>query len=80
MTYLKYKDYLGSVEFDGARMTLRGKLLFITDLVTFETVSVPEIQKEFEAAVDDYLQTCAALGREPHKTFSDIFNVCIEPK
>ena len=55
MTYLKYKDYLGSVEFDGARMTLRGKLLFITDLVTYEAASAPDLYKEFEVAVDDYL-------------------------
>jgi predicted HicB family RNase H-like nuclease len=31
---------------------------------------VPELRKEFEAAVDDYIETCRALGRpaqSPHE-------------
>ena len=80
MNKLKYKDYQGSVEFDGDRLVLRGKILFITDLVTYESPTAEGLKQEFEAAVDDYLDTCKALGRAPLKTFSGTFNVRIEPE
>ena len=79
MNKLKYKDYQGSVEFDSDRMVLRGKILFITDLVTYESPTAQGLKEEFEAAVDDYLATCEALGRDPVKAFSGAFNVRIEP-
>lgn len=79
MNKLKFKDYQGSVEFDSDRMVLRGKILFITDLVTYESPTAAGLQQEFEAAVDDYLETCKALGREPVKAFTGTFNVRIEP-
>ena len=36
------------------RSVCRGKILFIDDLVTYEAASPATLQKEFEAAVDDY--------------------------
>lgn len=44
-----------------------GKLLYINDLVTFESESVSEIQKSFEDAVDDYIEFCKECGKEPEK-------------
>ena len=79
MNKLKYKDYQGSVEFDADRLVLRGKILFITDLVTYEANDAKGLKQEFETSVDDYIETCRSLGREPKKAFSGIFNVRIEP-
>lgn len=59
------------------RGVCRGKILFINDLVTYETSQPSELQKEFEAAVDDYLETCAELRREPQKSLKGQFNVRI---
>jgi predicted HicB family RNase H-like nuclease len=58
MDILKYKDYEGTAELDMARRVCRGKILFIDDLVTYEAASPAELQTEFEAAVDDYIDTC----------------------
>lgn len=79
MNKLKYKDYQGSVEFDEDRTVLRGKILFINDLVTYESETAAGLRKGFEAAVDDYLETCKQLGRDPAKAFSGVFNVRVEP-
>jgi predicted HicB family RNase H-like nuclease len=79
MNKLKYKDYQGSVELDTDRLVLRGKILFITDLVTYEADDPKGLKQEFEASVDDYIETCRILGREPKKEFSGVFNVRIEP-
>ena len=79
MDILKYKDYEGTAELDMAREICRGKILFIDDLVTYEAASPAELQREFEAAVDDYLETCLTLEREPQKPLKGQFNVRIPP-
>lgn len=74
-----YKDYVGSIDVDMERRVLHGKILFIRDLVTFEAKDPDGLQREFEAAVDDYLDTCLELGRDPMKPMSGSFNVRIDP-
>ncbi len=61
MNILKYKNYEGTAERDLERSVCRGKILFIDDLVTYEAQFSAQLQAEFEAAVDDYLATCAEL-------------------
>lgn len=80
MGIIEYKGYHGQVEFDEERLVLTGKILFINDLVTFEASDGPSIKAEFEAAVDDYLDTCASLGRSPQKPFNGQFNVRLGPE
>jgi len=61
------------------RRVCQGHVLFIDDLVTYEA-NVPDLlQQEFEAAVDDYLETCAQLGKEPQRPFKGLFNVRVPP-
>ncbi len=74
---LKHKGFTGSVDIDLDDMSLRGKILFISDLVTYEASTVKEINAEFCAAVEDYLDTCRQLDREPMKPCSGTFNVRI---
>lgn len=79
MQTLSYKDYEGTAELDMERGVCRGKLLFIDDLITYESDSPKSLQAEFEAAVDDYIETCAELGRQPKKPLKGMFNVRIPP-
>lgn len=79
MIELKYKNYIGSAEIDLDDNTLRGKLLFIRDLVTYEANSPAELKNEFEAAIDEYLDDCVAIEKEPDKPFKGVFNVRIRP-
>ncbi|MDY0221695.1 MAG: type II toxin-antitoxin system HicB family antitoxin [Desulfobacterium sp.] len=73
--HLKYNNYCGSVEFNSEDRCLFGKILFINDLVTYEAESLPDLEKEFKIAVDEYLETCKALGLPPEKSYSGSFNV-----
>lgn len=75
----KYKTYRGSIEPDLENGVLYGKILFIADLVTYEADSLRELENEFKAAVDDYLETCRAIGKDPAQSFSGTFNVRIGP-
>ena len=79
MDILKYKEYEGTAELDMARGVCRGKLLFIDDLVTYESATPQGLQHEFEAAVEDYLQTCAQIEKEPQRPFRGLFNVRVPP-
>jgi len=75
MDILKYNDYEGTAELDMSRNVCRGKILFIDDLVTYEASTPADLQSAFEAAVDDYRETCAALNKMPCRPFRGMFNV-----
>lgn len=75
MKLLKYKGYFGSFEASIEDNYLFGKLEFIRSLVTFEGVTVKELEDAFKGAVDSYLDTCKAENLEPEKPLKGNFNV-----
>jgi predicted HicB family RNase H-like nuclease len=74
---LEYKGYYANLHFSSEDEVFYGKLLGIDDLVNFEGASVKELKKAFHEAVEDYLETCKELGKEPNKTYKGTFNVRI---
>lgn len=74
---LEYKGFQGSVDFEAETDVMYGKILHINDLVTYEADSPKELRLAFEESVDDYIDTCKALGVEPEKPFSGSFNIRI---
>ena len=76
---LEYKDYLGTVEYSSADKILYGQILGINGLVSYEGRSIESLQKDFEEAVDDYLDMCREQGIAPQKTYKGTFNVRISP-
>jgi predicted HicB family RNase H-like nuclease len=73
----EYNGYLGSAEISIEDSCAHGKILFINDVVTYESDSVKELEAEFRLAVDDYLETCIEIDKEPDKTMKGTFNVRI---
>ncbi|MDB5192256.1 MAG: HicB family protein [Segetibacter sp.] len=74
---LQYNGYCAIVAFSNADDVFFGKIIGINDLVTFEGESVAELKQAFKEAVDDYLETCAELGKTPDKAYKGVFNVRI---
>jgi predicted HicB family RNase H-like nuclease len=74
---LEYNGYYASLHFSSEDEVFYGKLLGIDDLVNFEGASVKELKKAFHESVEDYLETCKELGKEPNKTYKGTFNVRI---
>lgn len=72
---LTHKGYIGSVQYSPEDEVFHGRIEAITDLVTFEADSAKQLRQEFEAAVDDYLETCQQVGKTLDKTFKGVFNV-----
>ncbi len=77
---LRYKDFVGTVQYNADDKVFHGKLAFITDLVTFEGTSVSELETAFVEAVDDYLELCETVGKKPEKSFTGSFNVRMKPE
>ena len=79
-THFEYKGYLGSAEVDPEGCVLVGKLLFIRDIITYSALTVPELERAFREAVDDYLRSCADSGDEPDLPLKGSFNVRVGPE
>ena len=74
---LQYKGYYANVQFSAEDEVFFGKILGINDVVLFEGTTVKKLKAAFKEAVDDYLQTCEELKKEPEKTYKGSFNVRI---
>lgn len=79
MNVLNYKGYQAKIEFDAGLNVLTGTVLNLSDVVVFQCTEISKVQQEFEAAVDDYFETCEAIGKKPEKAFSGSFNIRIGP-
>ena len=72
---MKYKGFWGSCEVSFEDGVLHGKIECINDLVTYEATTPVELTKAFHESVEDYLETCEMLNKEPNKTMSGSFNI-----
>ena len=79
MKLLSYKGYTARVEFDGRDNLLIGHVNDISDIIGFHGESVSELRAAFEEAVDDYLEACAKLQREPDKPASGKLMLRVDP-
>lgn len=77
---MEYRGYCTKIEFDAEAKILHGKIEGINDLVTFECEDAAQIEAEFHTAVDDYLDFCQEVGKQPEKEYRGLFNVRIKPE
>ena len=56
---------------------MRGKIEGINDFVNFEIASIGSVVKDFHDAVDDYLDFCREVGKEPEREYKGVFYVRI---
>ncbi|MBD9498568.1 type II toxin-antitoxin system HicB family antitoxin [Ensifer adhaerens] len=70
MNTMTYNGYHARIEFDAEDELFVGKIAGISDVVGFHGDSVSELKKAFHEAVDDYLETCKSIGKEPQRPYS----------
>lgn len=68
----KYKGYEAHIEYDDEDNIYVGKLSRIKDLIIFEGETITEFEEMFKQAVDNYLEFCAEIGKEPDKPQSEV--------
>lgn len=79
MNTMTHKGYTARIEFSEADECFVGHIAGIRDVVGFHGDSVIELRAAFAEAVDDYLETCAKLGRSPQKPYSGKVLLRLDP-
>ena len=67
---MTYKGYAARIDYDDADGIFTGRIAGIRDGVGFHADSVDGLRDAFHAAVEDYVETCARIGRDPQKAYS----------
>ena len=64
---MTYKGYAARIDYDDEVCLIAGRIAGIRDGVGFHAVTVDGLRAAFREAVDDYIETCAKIGKEPQR-------------
>lgn len=74
---LQHRNYDGSVLYSAEDKCLHGRVLGTRDMISYGGVTVDELDRNFRAAVDEYLSFCKETGKTPDKPFKGSLNLRI---
>ena len=80
MNAMSYKGFQARVEFDSEDEIFSGRIAGIEDVIGFHGDSVAALKAAFQEAVDDYVETCARIGKAPQKPYSGKVMFRIDPE
>lgn len=67
---MNHRGYAARIEYSDDDKAFVGHIAGIRDIVGFHADTVKDLEAAFKEAVDDYLETCKAVGKEPQKPYS----------
>ena len=77
---MQYKGYFAEIKYSEEDNCFYGKVEGLKkDTILFEGKSVEELKKDFEEAIDSYLESCRLTNTEPEKQCKGSFNIRIRP-
>ena len=79
MITMNYRGYAARITYSDEDGCFVGHIAGVRDVVGFHGESVTELRAAFEEAVDDYLETCAKLGRAPQNPYSGKLLLRVDP-
>lgn len=77
---MSYKGYSARIEYDDEDGIFTGRLAGIRDGVGFHADTVDGLRDAFKDAVEDYLETCARIGKEPQRAYSGQMMFRVNPE
>jgi len=77
---MTYKGYSARIEYDDEDGIFVGRIAGIRDGVGFHADTVEALRDAFHEAVEDYIETCARIGKEPQKAFSGKMMFRVDPE
>ncbi len=75
-----YRGYSARIEYDDGDGIFTGRLAGIQDGVGFHAETVEGLRAAFHEAVEDYVETCAKVGKEPQRAFSGQVMFRVDPE
>ncbi len=80
MNTMTYKGYAARIEYSDDDACFIGHIAGIVDVVGFHADNVQELRAAFAEAVEDYLETCAKVGRAAQKPASGRLMLRVPPE
>jgi len=77
---LSYRGYVANVELDERDGIFWGKVLGLTDRITFEGETLDTLTEDFHHAIDFYLEDCANTGRRPEPPPTGDLTLHLDPE
>jgi predicted HicB family RNase H-like nuclease len=77
---MTYQGYAARVEFDDEDGIFTGRIAGIRDRVGFHADTVEGLRAAFHEAVEDYLETCAKLGKDPQRAYTGQMMFRVSPE
>lgn len=77
---LQYGNYYGTVEFDLKERRIYGRILGLNDKISYEGTDLDSLERDFREAVNDYVNFCNEIGKEPEKSFSGKILLRVDPE
>ena len=76
---MKYKGYKATISYDEDDKIFVGEVFGISDSLNFHGRSIEEREEAFHDSIENYLEICKKIGKNPQKEFSGTFNVRTTP-
>ena len=76
---MTYKGYHARVEYDPDDEIFFGRVFGLTDGISFHADDVKRLKAPFHEAIDDYLDHCAKVGKNPQKSYSGQLMLRVSP-
>jgi predicted HicB family RNase H-like nuclease len=80
MSTMTHAGYTARIEFDERDSIFVGRILGISDVIGFHGQTVDELRAAFVEAVEDYIDTCAKIGKQPMKPASGNMMLRVPPQ
>jgi predicted HicB family RNase H-like nuclease len=80
MNTMTHKGYHARIDYDGDDELFFGRIAGIQDVVGFHGETVSELKAAFHEALDDYIEACAKIGKDPQKPYSGKMMFRVNPE
>ena len=77
---MTYKGYSARIDYDDDDGIFTGQIAGIRDGVGFHADNVEALREAFHEAVEDYIQTCVGIGKQPQKPYSGRMMFRVSPE
>ena len=77
---MKYKGFIGSVQYAAEDRVFYGKIEGVNDLITFEGSTVDELEEGFKYMVDEHIKDCTKKKIPIEKSYKGNLNIRLSPE